>query len=59
MLDKQSAKLEDTISKEKNVNIQKKEKKTEITTRGGETRHEVWEHIFSNDCTLKTKKVVE
>lgn len=20
---------------------------------GGETRHEVWEHIFSNDCTLK------
>lgn len=22
---------------------------------GGETRHEVWEHIFSNDCTLNSR----
>lgn len=49
MLDKQSAILEDTTSKENYVNKNKEKKKLQS---GGETRHEVWEHIFSNDCTL-------
>lgn len=58
MLDKQCAILEDTTSKKNYVNKQKKNMKKNYKV-AGETRHEVWEHIFSNDCTLNSRIITK